>query len=163
MDTIFRPGDKVMQIKNNYNLQYKIEAENYHEEGQGIFNGELGFIESVDADSDTMTIVFDDVKKIEYQRENFSELTLAYASTVHKSQGSEFPAVIIPLHSAPFMLMTRNIIYTGITRASRMVVLVGEIKYLKTMVENNHQNKRYSSLDRKLIETMEKRKIYGFI
>lgn len=163
MDTIFRPGDKVMQIKNNYNLQYKIETENYHEEGQGIFNGELGFIESVDADSDTMTIVFDDVKKIEYQRENFSELTLAYASTVHKSQGSEFPAVIIPLHSAPFMLMTRNIIYTGITRASRMVVLVGEIKYLKTMVENNHQNKRYSSLDRKLIETMEKRKIYGFI
>lgn len=160
---VYRANDKVMQIKNNYNLEFSSESDIYHEEGMGVFNGELGMIEEIDSENREMWVVFDEIKRVEYPMENLSELTLAYASTIHKSQGSEFRAVIIPLHSAPIMLLSRNLLYTAITRASEMVVLVGDRKYLDIMVRNNHVMRRYTGLKDKIITTWEKRKIYGFI
>lgn len=159
---VFRPGDKVMQIKNNYNLEYRQESDVMIDEGTGVFNGELGIIESVDSENREMVVVFDDIKRVEYPLENLSELMLSYASTIHKSQGSEFKAVIIPLHQAPIMLLSRNLLYTAITRATDMVVLIGDKKYLDIMVKNNHVMRRYTGLKDKIISTWEKRKIYGF-
>ena len=139
-----------MHIKNNYNLEYKIESSEYMEEGEGVFNGDIGYIEKIDESENELYVRYDEVKLVKYEYEDLSELMLAYACTIHKSQGSEFDVVVIPIHFAPALLLTRNLIYTAITRAKKLVVLVGQYKYLQMMVKNNHVNKRNSKLKEKL-------------
>lgn len=145
---IFRVGDKVMQIKNNYTTEWKtIEDGVYKEKGEGVYNGDFGFIEEIDNEDEVLKVIFDEVKEVKYDFGQLDELKLAYATTVHKSQGSEFPVVIMPVSWGPPMLLTRNLLYTGITRAKELVVLVGEEKYLYMMIKNNRITKRYSGLD----------------
>lgn len=146
----FKLGDRVLQTKNNYELESKIENEFYEDRQKGVFNGDLGYISKIDKENKKVTVVFDDVRSVEYSSENLDELALAYAMTIHKSQGSEFPVVVIPLYRAAPMLLTRNLIYTAITRASKAVVLVGQSEYLVKMIENNKTVKRYSNLAEKL-------------
>lgn len=146
----FKLGDRVLQTKNNYELESKIENEFYDDRQKGVFNGDLGYISKIDKENKKLTVVFDDVRSVEYSSENLDELALAYAMTIHKSQGSEFPVVVIPLYRAAPMLLTRNLIYTAITRASKAVVLVGQSEYLVKMIENNKTVKRYSNLAEKL-------------
>ncbi|MBS4535792.1 ATP-dependent RecD-like DNA helicase [Clostridium sp. D2Q-14] len=150
-DTIFRVGDKIMQIKNNYSSEWKIyDGSKVVEEGEGIFNGDLGIIIAIDNEESELNIKFDDNKEVIYPFSQLDELRLAYATTIHKSQGSEFPVVIIPISWGPPMLLTRNLLYTGITRARELVVLVGMEKYLGAMISNNRITKRYSGLSRRL-------------
>ena len=150
-EIVFRQGDKVMQIKNNYKLKWKKSVEDGETyEGEGVFNGDMGFIQAIDSVDQTLTILFDDDKIVEYDFSQLDELELSYAISIHKSQGSEFPVVVIPLISGPPMLMTRNLLYTGVTRAKELVVLVGREKIIGRMVQNNHIDKRYSGLDEKL-------------
>lgn len=145
---IFRVGDKVMQIKNNYTTEWKtIEDGVYKEKGEGVYNGDFGFIEEINNEDEVLKVIFDEVKEVKYDFGQLDELKLAYATTVHKSQGSEFPVVIMPVSWGPPMLLTRNLLYTGITRAKELVVLVGEEKYLYMMIKNNRITKRYSGLD----------------
>ena len=143
--TIFREGDKVMQIKNNYNLIWD------DEESMGVFNGDQGIIDSISLLSEKLKVAFDDGKIIEYDFSMLEELELAYAITIHKSQGSEYPVVVIPVHSAPPMLLSRNLLYTAVTRARNLVVIVGMEDYLKMMVNNDREVLRYSALDRKIL------------
>ncbi len=144
---VFREGDKVMQVVNNYDLEWKKDES----VGYGIFNGDVGKIESINNMSSSFTVRFDD-RIVEYPFENLSELELAYAITVHKSQGSEYPIVIIPVYNCPPMLMTRNLLYTAITRAKNMVVLVGKSDVPQRMVLNNREILRYSTLKDRLAE-----------
>ena len=141
--TTFRVGDKVMQIKNDYDIAWIREN---GEVGQGIFNGDIGIIESISLKDKVMTILFDEDKEVEYPFVNLDKLELAYASTVHKSQGSEFPVVIIAASSFAPMLMTRNLLYTAVTRAKDMVIIVGSAEEIAKMVKNNNQHKRYTGL-----------------
>ncbi|MBQ4631149.1 MAG: ATP-dependent RecD-like DNA helicase [Clostridia bacterium] len=150
-DMIFREGDKVMQIKNNYDLEWNDVETDYP--GSGVFNGDVGYVKEINHDFHEMTVIFDD-KKVKYNFRDLSELTLAYCITVHKSQGSEFPAVVMPMFRAPDMLLTRNLLYTGVTRAKNLVVLVGCKDILERMVDNNREDKRYSALSEKLTEEM---------
>lgn len=144
-NTIFRVGDKVMQIKNNYTMKWhKMSARG--EDGAGIFNGDVGYVEDIDEDNENVIVIFDDDKRVEYEGVNLDELTLAYAITIHKSQGSEFEVVIMPMFMGPPLLMNRNLLYTGITRAKNMVVLVGTIKAISFMKDNNRSFERYSAL-----------------
>ncbi len=145
--TIFRVGDKVMQIKNDYDI---IWTNPDGESGTGIFNGDLGIIESISVKDRQMTIIFDDDKETEYSFNDLDKLDLAYAVTVHKSQGSEFPIVIIPICRYAPMLMCRNLLYTAVTRAKNMVILVGSEGAAKTMIQNNDEKKRYTGLCSKL-------------
>lgn len=147
-DEIFRVGDKIMQIKNNYTTEWEI-IENgvVKEKGEGVYNGDFGFIVDIDNDAEILKVLFDDEKEVEYDFGQLDELKLAYATTVHKSQGSEFPVVIMPISGGPPMLLTRNLLYTAITRAKELVVLVGEERYLSIMIQNNRITKRYSGLD----------------
>ena len=145
-DMTFRVGDKVMQTKNNYSLKWIRVSGNGDNEGIGVFNGDMGFIESIDEEERTVTVIFDDEKRIAYDQIYLDELDLAYAITIHKSQGSEFPVVIMPSYMGSPLLMNRNLLYTGITRAKEMVVVVGAPKGLKYMVDNTKSNQRYSSL-----------------
>lgn len=155
-DEIFRVGDKVMQIKNNYNIEWKITKNNMElDQGQGIFNGDFGYISHIDKEAQILEVLFDEEKKVRYDFNQLDELKLAYATTVHKAQGSEFPVVIMPIHWGPPMLLTRNLIYTAITRARQLVVLVGEEKYLYMMIKNNRIAKRYSALDKKIRNFLE--------
>lgn len=148
---IFRVGDKVMQIKNNYTTEWKIyDNGRVREEGEGVYNGDFGFITYIDEEDRIVKVLFDGEKEVEYDYNQLDELKLAYATTVHKSQGSEFPVVIMPISWGPPMLLTRNLLYTAITRAKQLVVLVGEEKYLYMMIKNNRITKRYSGLDNKL-------------
>ncbi len=126
------------------------------EKGEGgVFNGDFGYILDIDNEDNIIKVLFDDEKEVEYTFNQLDELKLAYAITVHKAQGSEFPIVVMPMHwGGPPMLLTRNLIYTAITRARQLVVLVGEEKYLHMMINNNKIAKRYSSLDRKIREFM---------
>lgn len=150
-DVLFRVGDKVMQIKNNYTLEWEVYKDGVLEyKGEGIFNGDLGIIKDIDEDDRLLKILFDEEKEVEYTFNQLDELQLSYATTVHKSQGSEFPVIIMPISWAPPMLATRNLLYTGITRAKELVVLVGEQRYLKAMIKNNRITKRYSGLDYKI-------------
>ena len=143
---IFRQGDRVMQTKNNYDITWE---KNDGTQGNGIFNGDIGFIYDIDHKNQTMEIVFDD-RSVQYDFSYLEELEHAYAITVHKSQGSEYPIVIIPAYRAPEMLLTRNMLYTAVTRAQNMVIIVGDEGIVKTMVENNKQTLRYTGLSRLL-------------
>lgn len=154
-EEIFRVGDKVMQIKNNYSIEWEvIEGGLAVERGEGVFNGDLGTIMDIDDESGTLKVLFDEGKEVEYTFDQLDELKLSYAITIHKSQGSEFPIVVMPIYSGPQMLLTRNLLYTAITRAKKLVVLVGEEKYLMMMIKNNRIDKRYSSLDYKINNMM---------
>ncbi len=152
--TIFREGDKVMQVKNNYQMEWEIRTK-YGlciDKGTGIFNGDTGIIEEINDFAETMTISFDEGKMVEYSFKNLEELELAYAVTIHKSQGSEYPAVVIPLLTGPRMLMNRNLLYTAVTRAKKCVTIVGDENTFDMMVENNSEQKRYSGLKNQLIK-----------
>ena len=142
-DVVFREGDRVMQTKNNYDLLWIRESDG--KEGSGIFNGDIGVIDEINTYEKTMMIVFDD-RRVAYDFSLLEDLEHAYAVTIHKSQGSEYPIVIIPLGSAPQMLLTRNLFYTAVTRAQNMVILVGNEEIAKCMVENNRQSMRYTGL-----------------
>lgn len=144
---IFREGDKVMQIKNNYDIVWNKNGES----GTGIFNGDIGILEKIDLKSGMMRIVFDD-KVTEYPTESFSELELAYAVTVHKSQGNEFDAVIMPLFGLPPQLAYRNLLYTAVTRAKKHMIIVGSQYELENMIANNKKSRRYSALKAMLQE-----------
>lgn len=150
-DEIFRIGDKVMQVKNNYKLKWNLLKDGEEvDTGEGVFNGDLGFITDINNEESIVTVLFDDEKEVEYEFSELDEIKLSYATTVHKSQGSEFPVVLMPIHWGPPMLLTRNLIYTAITRSKKLVVLVGDRKYLSMMINNNKIAKRYSSLDKKI-------------
>lgn len=152
--TIFREGDKVMQTKNNYQLEWEIRSK-YGlciDKGTGIFNGDMGIIEEINDFVETMTVSFDEGRMVEYPYKLLDELELAYAVTIHKSQGSEYPAVVIPLLSGPRMLMNRNLLYTAVTRAKKCVTIVGNDTTFNQMIENNSQLKRYSGLRDRLTE-----------
>ena len=145
---IFREGDKVMQTKNNYQLEWEVRSE-YGiavEKGVGIFNGDMGIIREINEYAETMMVEFDEARMVEYSLKNLEELELAYAITIHKSQGSEYPAVVIPLLNGPKMLMNRNLLYTAVTRARKCVTLVGDEITFQSMVKNTTQQKRYSGL-----------------
>lgn len=149
---ILREGDKVMQIKNNYQLEWDFVVKNKrgtwssYGSGNGVFNGDIGIVEQINTFSKTVIILFDDNKLVEYGFEQIDELELAYAITIHKSQGSEYPAVIIPLLTGPKMLLNRNILYTAVTRAKSCVTIVGSENTIKNMINNENQQKRYSGL-----------------
>lgn len=146
-DIIFRTGDKVMQIKNNYSIKWtRIKGEG-ELEGTGVFNGDVGYIEEISEENDTVAVIFDDERKVYYDSASLDELDLAYAITIHKSQGSEFPVVIMPVFMGPPLLMNKNLLYTGITRAKQMVVLVGSIKAIHFMINNNRSFERFSALN----------------
>lgn len=150
--TVFRTGDKVMQIKNNYDIVWtRADGEN----GTGIFNGDMGIIDSISVKDRQMTIIFDDDKETEYSFNDLDSLDLAYAITVHKSQGSEFPVVIIPVCRFAPMLMCRNLLYTAVTRAKTMVILVGTQSSCAAMVQNNHEKTRFTGLCARLGEIAE--------
>lgn len=150
-DYLLREGDKVMQIKNNYTLEWESLADGGETKGTGVFNGDIGFVKEIDNENQRVVIVFDDEKKVEYDFTNLDELELAYAITIHKSQGSEFKVVVIPVSFGPPMLMTRNLIYTGVTRAKELIVLVGMRKSLYSMINNNTIAKRYSGLKNRIV------------
>ncbi len=152
----FRVGDKVMQTKNNYQLQWRINKDDGKSiEGEGIYNGDIGYIVFIDEKNAELVVEYDDNKEATYNFAQLDELILAYASTVHKSQGSEFPIIIMPVTWAPEMLLTRNLLYTAVTRAKNLVVLVGQEKYIEYMVKNNKIDYRYSALDMRLIQIRE--------
>lgn len=143
-DRLFRVGDKVMQIKNNYNIKWK--TENGLKEGEGIFNGDIGYVCGIDEDAKTLSVFYDDEKYVEYDFASLDEIELAYSVTIHKSQGSEFPVVVMPLSWGPPMLLNRNLLYTAVTRARELVVLVGMEKYMYMMIKNKRTKDRNSGL-----------------
>lgn len=143
-DKLFREGDKVMQIRNNYELEWKNRED--FTDGEGIFNGDVGFIQTIDHEFNEMSVVFDDVRFVKYNFSQLDEIELAYAVTVHKSQGSEFPIVVMPMSWFPPVLATRNLLYTGVTRGKEVVVLVGSEDKMNGMVDNNRISQRYSGL-----------------
>ena len=151
---IFRQGDKVMQIKNNYQIEWT--TYNRHEipvdKGTGVFNGDLGRVREINSFAELLTVEFDEGKRVEYSFKQLEELELAYAITIHKSQGSEYPAVILPVWNGPRMLMTRNLIYTAVTRARACVCLVGMPEVFQQMVDNAMELKRYSGLKDRIEE-----------
>lgn len=155
-ENIFRVGDKVMQTSNNYNLVWKRMNGFLEEEGEGVFNGDIGFIDAIDFQTGETFVTFEDGRHCGYPRTELSQLSLAYAITIHKSQGSEFDVVIIPAIAGPSMILTRNLIYTGVTRAKKMVVIVGEKKNLKRMVSNSYTVQRFTLLKDLLIENNNK-------
>lgn len=158
---IFRQGDKVMQIKNDYQLEWEIRGK-YDipvEKGVGIFNGDMGIIRQINEFAENMTIEFDEGRFVEYSFKQLDELELAYAITIHKSQGSEYPAVVIPLLGGPKMLMSRNLLYTAVTRARKCVTMVGSEQTFDAMVQNRMEHNRYTSLDMRIREMNENNSI----
>jgi exodeoxyribonuclease V alpha subunit len=155
-EIIFREGDKVMQTKNNYSLKWVRVNGNGDNEGVGVFNGDMGFIQSINEEEKTITIVFDDERKVVYDYIYLDELELAYAITIHKSQGSEFKVIITPAFMGSPFLMNKNLLYTAITRAKELVVVVGMPKALKYMVSNTKVMERYSSLKDRIIDITSK-------
>ena len=149
-ETIFRLGDKVMQTKNDYQLEWRRLTSTGWEDGQGVFNGDVGFIVDVDPEEHCLTVRFDEEKEAVYASTQFENLDLAYCLSVHKSQGSEFPVVVMPVVGGPPMLLTRNLFYTALTRARSLVVLVGREEIVRLMVENDHVLMRYTTLSERL-------------
>ena len=147
-DTLLREGDKVMQTKNNYQLEWRV-INSYRmpvEEGIGVFNGDCGIVREINPFTETITVEFEEGHRVEYEFKDAQDLELAYAITIHKSQGSEYPAVILPLFGGPRMLMTRNLLYTAVTRAKSCVCVVGSLKVFQDMIANEHEQKRCSGL-----------------
>ncbi len=152
--TIYRVGDKVMQIKNNYQIEWEIRNRFQIpvDKGMGVFNGDIGIIREINDFAELVTVEFDEGKLVEYSFKQLEELELAYAITIHKSQGSEYPAVVIPVYSGPRMLMTRNLIYTAVTRARKCVCLVGLAGAFQEMAGNCMEQRRYSGLKARIEE-----------
>ena len=148
-DTVFRLGDKVMHVKNNYQLPWRADD---GAEGEGVFNGDVGFISKIDTQDRVVTVRYDDERTVEYDYQQLEELELAYCLSVHKSQGSEFPCVVMPVVGGPPRLLTRNLFYTALTRARKLVVLVGREDAIAAMVNNNHIAARYTTLRQRLEE-----------
>lgn len=151
---IYRVGDKVMQIRNNYNIEWEV-RNSYGipvDKGTGIYNGDIGIIREINSFAELVTVEFDEGRLVEYSFKQLEELELAYAITIHKSQGSEYPAVVIPVFSGPRMLMTRNLIYTAVTRARSCVCLVGVPDIFQEMVNNETEQRRYSGLKDRICE-----------
>ena len=153
-DRLFREGDKVMQIKNNYQMEWEIRGRYgiVIEKGIGVFNGDMGILKEVNEFAETAEVEFEDGRFATYSFKQLEELELAYAITIHKSQGSEYPAVILPILSGPRMLMNRNLLYTAVTRARKCVTVVGSIEEFENMIRNEKQQKRYSALDERIRE-----------
>ena len=152
--TLFREGDKVMQIKNNYKLEWEIRSPKgfVREDGVGVFNGDMGIIREINTFSEKVVVEFDEGKIVEYTYSMLDELELAYAITIHKSQGSEYPAVVMPLFTGPRVLFNRNLLYTAVTRARKCVTIVGMASTVDGMIENNNELKRYTGLCDRLKE-----------
>ncbi|MFA7573087.1 MAG: ATP-dependent RecD-like DNA helicase, partial [Lutispora sp.] len=148
-DIIFRQGDKVMQIRNNYKMKWQSLSDPDYE-GEGVFNGDMGIISGVDNEDQIIEVIYDGERIVKYEGTDLDELELSYAVTVHKSQGSEFPILVMPVTSGPPMLLTRNLLYTALTRAKQMVVLVGQERYIYSMIKNNYVTRRYSGLEYRL-------------
>ena len=154
---LFREGDKVMQIRNNYQMEWEIRGR-YGipvDKGIGVFNGDTGILKVINEFAETAEVEFEDGRVAEYSFKQLEELELAYAITIHKSQGSEYPAVVIPLLSGPRMLLNRNLLYTAVTRARKCVTIVGSEETFREMINNEKQQRRYSSLDERLKEINE--------
>ena len=158
-DTIYREGDKVMQVKNNYQMEWEIQGAYgiVVDKGLGVFNGDMGRILSINEGAGILVVEFDEHKRVNYPFASLEELELSYAVTIHKSQGSEYPAVILPILSGPKMLFNRNLLYTGITRARSVVTILGKSETVREMIENADPNKRYTSLENRI------REVYGEI
>lgn len=155
-DKLFREGDKVMQIKNNYQLEWEI-ATKYGlvvDKGVGIFNGDMGIITNINTYNETLEVEYDEKRKVTYPFQLLDELELAYAITIHKAQGSEYPAVVIPLLPGPRQLFHRNLLYTAVTRAKKCVTLVGSEDTFYEMIQNAHEQNRYTSLAERIQESM---------
>ena len=156
-EIVFREGDKVMQIKNNYQLEWEVRSR-YGltiDKGMGVFNGDMGLIRSIDNYQEIVTVEFEEGRMVDYSFKQLDELELAYAITIHKSQGSEYPAVVIPLLTGPKMLMNRNLLYTAVTRAKKCVTLVGNDVTFQNMIQNVSEQKRYTGLKNQLREKAE--------
>ena len=153
-DTLFREGDKVMHIKNNYQLEWEIKGKNgiVLEEGVGVFNGDMGIIIDINNFMETVTVEYDEGKTVKYPYSLLDELELAYAVTIHKSQGSEYPAVIIPILSGPRLLLNRNLLYTAVTRAKNAVVILGNADQIYEMIDNANEQRRFTSLCDRIIQ-----------
>jgi exodeoxyribonuclease V alpha subunit len=155
--TIYRIGDKVMQIKNNYQLEW--ELRNAYgipvDSGSGVYNGDIGIIRDINLFAEELTVEFDEGRMADYSFKQLEELELAYAITIHKSQGSEYPAVVLPVYPGPRMLMTRNLIYTAVTRAKSCVCLVGHPQVFQGMVDNEVELRRYTGLKARIQEIAE--------
>lgn len=149
-ETLFRLGDKVMQTHNDYQLKWRRRTRSGWEEGTGVFNGDVGFVTGVDEEEHSLTVLFEEEREAVYPAALLENLELAYCLSVHKSQGSEFPVVIMPVTGGPPMLLTRNLFYTALTRAKSMVVLVGREAVVQQMVENDHILHRYTALSQRL-------------
>ena len=152
--TTFREGDKVMQIRNNYQLEWEVLSK-YNipiDRGLGVFNGDVGRIIEIRPLAEQVVVMFEDAKRVTYPFSGLEELELAYAITIHKSQGSEYPAIIIPLLTGPRMLFNRNLLYTGVTRAKSCVTILGNKDVLQNMIANASQHQRYTSLDLRIKE-----------
>ena len=158
-DVVFREGDRVMQVRNNYQKEWTIRGRYgaVIDTGAGIYNGDMGVIRTIDPLTDLMTVEFDEHRCVDYEKSELDQLELSYAVTIHKAQGSEYPAVIIPMLRGPRMLMNRNLIYTAITRARKCVVLIGDPGVLDDMIDNTMQEKRYTTLDLRLQECEEQK------
>ena len=153
-DTIFRVGDKVMHTRNNYQLEWEIVSK-YNipiDKGVGVFNGDMGTVKEIHEYNQTLVVEFDDLRKVTYPFSALEELELAYAITIHKSQGSEYPAVVMPLLAGPKPLFNRNLLYTGVTRARNCLTILGSKEILGEMIENNQENRRYTGLRSRIRE-----------
>ena len=149
-EVVFREGDKVMQIKNNYDLYWEtIKGNGY---GTGVFNGDLGIINKIDGN--IVEVIYDDEKIVKYEG-NLEELEHAYAITIHKSQGSEFPVVVMPITNGPPMLYTRNLLYTGVTRARKFLIILGKESIVNYMISNNNTKSRNTGLKEKMSKYLE--------
>ena len=149
-EVVFREGDKVMQIKNNYDLYWEtIKGNGY---GTGVFNGDLGIINKIDGN--IVEVIYDDEKIVKYEG-NLEELEHAYAITIHKSQGSEFPVVVMPITNGPPMLYTRNLLYTGVTRAKKFLIILGKESIVTYMISNNNTKSRNTGLKEKMSKYLE--------
>ena len=153
-DTIFRVGDKVMQIRNNYQLEWEIVSK-YNipiDKGVGVFNGDMGIVKEIFNYNQTLVVEFDDMRRVIYPFSGLDELEPAYAITIHKSQGSEYPAVVMPLLSGPKQLFNRNLLYTGVTRARNCITVLGSRETIEEMIFNNNENMRYTGLEKRIRE-----------
>ncbi|MDL2301208.1 ATP-dependent RecD-like DNA helicase [Lachnospiraceae bacterium OttesenSCG-928-D06] len=157
---LFREGDKVMQVKNNYQLEWEI-VSRYGipiDKGVGVFNGDMGRIVEIQESGSALVVEFDENKRVTYAFAQLEELELSYAITIHKSQGSEYPAIVMPLLSGPRMLFNRNLLYTGVTRAKNCVTILGSSETVQGMIENESENRRYTALSQRICEMVDSEK-----